>query len=98
MEVRWEPFADCQVAAVDFAAAAEAVPGVLPCSDGERQVLLGAASIAEGIPVGLRGAALCLEGGKAARAAQGGGPGAGRRGPGGAGAGRGPPRWRARGW
>ena len=47
-----------EVAAVDFAAAADAVQGVLPCSDGERQVLLVAASIAEGIPVDLREAAL----------------------------------------
>src|SRR6266851_6017464 len=46
VEVRWEPFLGRQVAAVDFAAAAEAVQGVLPCSDGERQVLLVAASIA----------------------------------------------------
>ena len=35
--------------------------GVLPCSDGERQVLLVAASIAEGIPVDLREAALCMD-------------------------------------
>jgi len=68
--VRWEPFLGRQVAAVDFAAAAEAVQGVLPCSDGERQVLLVAASIAEGIPVDLRGAALCMDAGNAARAAQ----------------------------
>jgi hypothetical protein len=54
VELRWEPFLDRQVAAVDFAAAVEAVAGVLPCSDGERQVLLVAASIAEGIPVDLR--------------------------------------------
>src|SRR5260370_3576629 len=51
VEVGWEPFRGRHVAAVDFAAAAEAVQGVLPCSDGERQVLLVAASIAEGIPV-----------------------------------------------
>jgi len=36
------------------------VQGVLPCSDGERQVLLVAASIAGGIPVDLREAALCM--------------------------------------
>jgi hypothetical protein len=59
-----------QVAAVDFAAAADAVQGVLPCSDGERQILLVAASIAEGIPVDLREAALCLDAVNAARAAQ----------------------------
>ncbi len=70
VEVRWEPFLGRQLAAVDFAAAAEAVQGVLPCSDGERQVLLVAASIAEGIPVDLREAALCMDAVNAARAAQ----------------------------
>jgi hypothetical protein len=69
VEVRWEPFRDRQVAAVDFAAAADAVQGVLPCADGERQVLLVAASIAEGIPVDLREAALCMDAVNAARAA-----------------------------
>jgi hypothetical protein len=68
--VGWEPFRGCQVAAIDFAAAAAAVQGVLPCSDGERQVLLVAASIAEGIPVDLREAALCMDAVNAARAAQ----------------------------
>ena len=43
---------------------------MLPCSDGERQVLLVAASIAEGIPVDLREAALCMDAVNAARAAQ----------------------------
>jgi hypothetical protein len=70
VEVGWEPFRDRLVAAVDFAAAAEAVQGVLPCSDGERQVLLVAASIAEGIPVDLREAALCMDAANAARAAR----------------------------
>jgi len=70
VEVGWEPLRDRQVAAVDFAAAADAVQGVLPCSDGERQVLLVAASIAEGIPVDLREAALCLDAANAARVAQ----------------------------
>jgi hypothetical protein len=70
VEVRWEVFRDRQVAAVDFAAAADAVQGMLPCSDGERQVLLVAASIAEGIPVDLREAALCMDAVNAARAAQ----------------------------
>ena len=70
VEIRWEPFGECQVAAIDFAAAADAVQGVLPCSDGERQVLLVAASIAEGIPVDLREAALSLDVVNAARAAQ----------------------------
>jgi hypothetical protein len=69
VEVGWEPFRDREVAAVDFAAAADAVQGVLPCSDGERQVLLVAASIAEGIPVDLREAALCMDAANAARAA-----------------------------
>src|SRR6266571_1247038 len=43
VEVGWEPFRGREIAAVDFAAAADAVQGVLPCSDGERQVLLVAA-------------------------------------------------------
>ncbi|HEV3292905.1 MAG TPA: hypothetical protein VG123_28355 [Streptosporangiaceae bacterium] len=70
MEVRWDVYRDREVAAVDFAAAADAVQGVLPCSDGERQVLLVAASIAEGIPVDLREAALCMDAGNAALAAR----------------------------
>ena len=70
VEVGWEPFRGRPVAAIDFAAGAAAVQGVLPCSDGERQVLLVAASIAEGIPVDLREAALCMDGVNAARAAQ----------------------------
>ena len=40
---------------VDFAAAVQALEaGVLPCSVVERQILLVAASLAEGIPVDLR--------------------------------------------
>jgi hypothetical protein len=70
VEVRWDVYRDREVAAVDFAAAADAVQGVLPCSDGERQVLLVAASIAEGIPVDLREAALCMDAGNAALAAR----------------------------
>jgi hypothetical protein len=70
VDVGWEPFRDRLVAVVDFAAAADAVQGVLPCSDGERQVLLVAASIAEGIPVDLREAALCMDPVNAARAAR----------------------------
>ena len=66
----WEPLRERMVASVDFAAAAEAVQGVLPCSDGERQVLLVAASIAGGIPVDLREAALCVDAVNAARAAR----------------------------
>jgi hypothetical protein len=46
------------------------VQGVLPCSDGERQVLLVAASIAAGVPVDLREAALCMDAANAARAAR----------------------------
>jgi hypothetical protein len=65
---RWEVLRGRQVAAVDFAAAADAVHGVLPCSAGERQVLLIAASLAEGIPVDLREAALGLDAVNAARA------------------------------
>ena len=56
-----------------------AVEGMLPCSDGERQVLLVAASIAEGIPVDLREAAPCMDAANAARAAAGGVHAAGRR-------------------
>ena len=66
MEAGWEPLRGRAVAAVDFAAAADAVQGMLPCSDGERQVLLVAASIAEGIPVDLREAALCMDAANAA--------------------------------
>lgn len=47
---------------VDFAAAVQALlAGVLPCSAGERQILLIAASIAEGIPVDLRDALTGLD-------------------------------------
>ena len=70
VEVGWEPFLGREVAAVDFGAAADAVRGMLPCSAGERQVLLVAVSLAEGIPVDLREAALCMDGANAARAAQ----------------------------
>ena len=70
VEAGWDPFRERVVAAVDFAAAADAVQGVLPCSDGQRQALLVAASIAEGIPVDLREAALCMDAANAARAAQ----------------------------
>ena len=70
VKVGWEVFGERQVAVVNFAAAADAVQGVLPCSDGERQVLLIAASIAEGIPVDLREAVLCMDAVNAARAAR----------------------------
>jgi hypothetical protein len=68
--VEYEPFRGRDVAVVDFAAAADAAQGALPCSDGERQVVLVAASIAGGIPVDLREAALCMDAANAARAAQ----------------------------
>jgi hypothetical protein len=49
---------------VDFAAAVVALrAGVLPCSPSEREILLIAASIAEGIPVDLRTALECLDAG-----------------------------------
>ena len=70
VEAGWDPFRERMVAAIDFAAAADAAQGVLPCSDGERQVLLVAASIAGGIPVDLREAALCMDAVNAARAAR----------------------------
>ncbi len=51
-----------ELVTVDFVAAVEALrAGVLPCSADERQVLLIAASIAEGIPVDLRDALAGLE-------------------------------------
>ena len=67
---RWDVYRDRFVAQVNFARAADLVQGVLPCSAGERQVLLAAASIAGGIPVDLREAALDLDGVNAARVAQ----------------------------
>ena len=51
-----------ELVAVDFVAAVEALrAGVLPCSADERQILLIAASIAEGIPVDLRDALTGLD-------------------------------------
>lgn len=70
VEIEREPLRGREIAAVDFAAAADAVQGMLPCSDGERQVLLVAAGIAAGIPVDLREAALCMDAANAARAAR----------------------------
>lgn len=70
MAFRWDVYRDRWVAAVDFAKAAELARGVLPCSAGERQVLLAAAGIAEGIPVDLREAALSLDAVNAVRVAQ----------------------------
>jgi hypothetical protein len=69
VRLQWEPFRGRHVAVVDFAAAADAVQGRMACSAAERQVLLVAASIAEGIPVDLREAALSLDGVNAARLA-----------------------------
>ena len=69
VRLEFEPFRGRDVAVVDLAAAAEAVQGTLACSAGERQVLLVAASIAEGIPVDLREAALSMDGVNAARVA-----------------------------
>jgi hypothetical protein len=69
VEFRWV-LGGRQVAAVDFAAAADAVQGMLPCSAGERQVLLVAAGIAEGIPVDLRDAALDMDADSAALVAR----------------------------
>lgn len=51
-----------ELVAVDFGAAVEALrAGVLPCSADERQILLIAASIAEGIAVDLRDALTGLD-------------------------------------
>ena len=51
----WHVFTGQQWVTVDFTAAVHAVlDGALPCSAGERAILLIAASIAEGIPVDLR--------------------------------------------
>ena len=58
--VSWtrHPFTGQQWVTVDFTAAAEALlTGVLPCTADERQILLVAASVAEGVPVDLRQAA-----------------------------------------
>jgi hypothetical protein len=50
------------LASVDLVAAVESLEaGALPCSSGERQVLLVAASIAEGVPVDLREALSALD-------------------------------------
>ena len=70
VEAGYEVFRGREVAAVDFGAAADAVQGMLPCSAGERQVLLVAVSLAEGIPVDLREAALCMDAANAAQAAR----------------------------
>jgi hypothetical protein len=53
--VEWCVFTGRALVSVDFVEAARAVDsGVLPCSSSERQMLLIAASIAEGVPVDLR--------------------------------------------
>jgi hypothetical protein len=62
--LRWagHVFTGEELVTVDFVAAVEAVlAGVLPCSADERQILLIAASIAEGIPVDLRDALTGLD-------------------------------------
>lgn len=62
--LRWagHVFTGERLVTVDFVAAVEAVlAGVLPCSADERQILLIAASIAEGIPVDLRDALTGLD-------------------------------------
>jgi hypothetical protein len=52
------------LASVDLVAAVQSLEaGVLPCSSGERQVLLVAAGIAEGVPVDLREALSALDAG-----------------------------------
>ena len=70
VEVRWEPFRGRQVAAVDFAAAAAAVQGVLPCSVGEMMGLLVGASVVEDAPVDRREAALWLDAANGRRTAR----------------------------
>jgi hypothetical protein len=65
---RWDACQGRFVAAIRFAQAARAVQA-LPCSDGERQVLLAAASIAVGVPVDLREMALSLDAVNAGRVA-----------------------------
>jgi len=67
-ETRSEWFTGAVVAEVDCAAAVAALGrGALPCSHGEAQVLRIAASLAVGVPVDLREAALCLDAANAAR-------------------------------
>jgi hypothetical protein len=62
VESGWEVFSGREMATVDFVAAADALEaGVLPCSGGEGRVLRIAASIAEGVPVDLRGAVTGLD-------------------------------------
>ena len=72
VEVRWGAVPGPQVAAaVDFAAAAAAgAGGAAVLGRGDGRVPLVAASIAEGVPVDLREAALCLDAASATRAAR----------------------------
>ena len=56
------PGSGIQVAVVDWPAAAAALAASLPCSGGERRLLQVTASLAAGIPVGLRDAAAGLDG------------------------------------
>lgn len=56
------PGSGIQVAVVDWPAAAAALGRSLPCSGGERRLLQVTASLAAGIPAGLRDAAAGLDG------------------------------------
>jgi hypothetical protein len=62
IEIGRDVLAGRALASVDLVAAVECLgAGALPCSSGERQVLLVAASIAEGVPVDLREALSALD-------------------------------------
>lgn len=62
VELGWEVFSGLPVAAVEFVAAAGALgAGVLACSGGGGRVLRIAASIAGGVPVGMRGVVTGLD-------------------------------------
>jgi hypothetical protein len=62
IEVGRHVFTGQALVSVDLVAAVESLEaGALPCSSGERQVLLVAASIAEGVPVDLREALSALD-------------------------------------
>ena len=56
------PGSGTQVAVIDWPAAAGALGRSLPCSGGERRLLRVTASLAAGIPVDLRDAAVGLDG------------------------------------
>jgi hypothetical protein len=63
------PGSGTEMAVIDWPAAAGALGRCLPCSGGERRLLLVTASLAAGIPVGLRDAAAGLDGRSARLAA-----------------------------